>query len=84
MIEVSKVEYKKGMHLRDDKTNEVFKVRQCTKHGNEYRLDLELVKNYEALKLLDKLNDAINNTNLHDKDIFMIENIILEVKGALQ
>ena len=81
---VSKVPYKVGTILQDDITSEVFEVVNCYKIDDRYRVKLKKLKENLTYQLLDKLNDAINKTNLHDKDIFMLENIISEIKDSLK
>ena len=75
-VQTSK-EYKKGLTILDEKTKEVFKVLSCKRVGGMYSLELELIrKNNDASEAITQLVEALEGTKMHDKDLFMLLNMV--------
>jgi len=82
----SKISYEKNMIIQDDYTREVFKVLSCRKLGeNDYLLDIKsMTKENAQAKALNDLKGALKDVKMHDKDLFMIENIVSTLEDALK
>ncbi len=78
------ISYEKGMIIRDDKTLEVFRVISCVKDNEGYLLELDnITGNKEQENALKDLKTAINGLKIHDKDLFMLENIISTLEDTI-
>jgi len=74
----SKIEYKKGYIIQDNTSKIVYKVVSCKKVN--YGYSLEIKKHYEYLE---DLKNALNTIKLHDKDLFMLQNIVDSLEDSL-
>jgi len=80
----SKQFYKTGTIIKDNETSEVFKVISCTRIGvlDEYNWKLELKEvdnEVETGYNKEDLLKAIESVNMHDKDKFMLTNMVESV-----
>jgi len=81
----SKTSYEKGMIIRDDKSLKVYRVLSCEKIGDSFTMKIELLtttKNRQK-EVLTQLKDALSSVKMHDKDLFMLENIVATLEGTL-
>lgn len=78
----STVKYDKNWVLEDDVTKEIFQVVDCEPSGNFYLLTLKK-HNYTCAKIIDTLRESLEKTNLHEKELFAINNIIDQLEDEI-
>ena len=80
----SGISYEKGTVIRDDKTLKVFLVLSCTKDDGAYTVEIaDITKERETLVIIERLKTALKGVKMHDKDLFMLENIVLNLEEIL-
>lgn len=84
---ISKVAYKVGTFLEDVANDKIFEVKNCVNHllyDNHFILDLKEVEQNKSLKFIEDLKSAVSSIKIHDKDAFMLENIISQLEDTIK
>ncbi len=81
---ISKTKYKVGTVIQDDNSEEVFEVLSCKKSGDKYNIEISKIRNNNrSNELFRQLEDALSNVKMHDKDLFMLLNILSTLEDSV-
>jgi len=80
----SKIKYEKGTIVEDDVTKEIFEVVSCIKHGISFKVTLKKHVKNSTTKIFEELRECLGTVKIHDKDLFMLENIVDTLEDSLK
>ena len=70
--------------MQDDTTQEIFEVVSCTKYGADFTVMLKKHVKNETTEIFEQLRECLNTVKMHDKDLFMLENIVTTLEESIQ
>ena len=79
----SKVEYKVGYVIQDDSSKEIFEVLKCHKEGAGFILEVKEVIENKTKDTFKDLVNCLESVKMHDKDLFMLLNIVSVLEDAV-
>lgn len=74
----SGIEYKVGFIIKDEITKQVYEVVKCEAVNGQFNTTIKKHNEY-----LENLKDALKVIKMHDKDLFMLENIVASLEDSI-
>ena len=76
-------EYKTGTIIEDDTTKVIYEVVNCVKENDHFRVELKQHKNNNTQEIFEQLKEVLNTVKMHDKDLFMLTNIVSTLEDSV-
>tara|TARA_R110000851_G_scaffold301252_1_gene457610 strand:+ start:290 stop:553 length:264 start_codon:yes stop_codon:yes gene_type:complete len=78
--------YSIGAVIQDDSNDKIYEVKKCEQHllYDYYVVSILEMKPHTTNELLNDLTNALNSVKMHDKDLFMLENMVSSIRDSVE